>query len=166
MSTVLKSHLLVSNRIRVTPLSTSEVISWQSVLLAKETGVPKGNRRPMVSNWQTSLHKNVVVGGLWSWWVFCSNHICHQGPNGKKTANSRLFHWEFGLIDWCLKPLPTSEVILWHSDPLAEEIGVPGGKRQPSSSNWRTSNMHTFKCGDGRLVIVGTVICYWGHYGK
>ena len=32
------------------------VISWQSILLAGETGVPWGNRRPAVSNWQTWSH--------------------------------------------------------------------------------------------------------------
>jgi hypothetical protein len=35
------------------------VISWRSVLLVKETGVPKENNRPVASYWQTLLH-NVV----------------------------------------------------------------------------------------------------------
>ena len=32
------------------------VISWQSVLLVEETGVPGENHRPVASHWQTSSH--------------------------------------------------------------------------------------------------------------
>jgi len=35
------------------------VISWRSVSLVKETGVPGENYRPITSHWQTSSH-NVV----------------------------------------------------------------------------------------------------------
>jgi hypothetical protein len=35
------------------------VISWRSVLLVEETGVPRENHRPAVNHWQTLLH-NVV----------------------------------------------------------------------------------------------------------
>ena len=35
------------------------VISWQSVLMVEETGVPDGNRRPVARYWQTSS-QNVV----------------------------------------------------------------------------------------------------------
>ena len=35
------------------------VISWQSVLLVEETGVPRENHQPAVSHWQT-LSNNVV----------------------------------------------------------------------------------------------------------
>ena len=35
------------------------VISWRSVLLVEETGVPGENHRPVASHWQTLLH-NVV----------------------------------------------------------------------------------------------------------
>jgi len=34
-------------------------ISWQSVLLVEETGVPGENHRPVASHWHTLLH-NVV----------------------------------------------------------------------------------------------------------
>jgi hypothetical protein len=34
-------------------------LSWQSVLLVKETGVPGENHRPIASHWQTLSH-NVV----------------------------------------------------------------------------------------------------------
>ena len=32
------------------------VISWRSVLLVEETGVPEGNHRPVASHWQTLSH--------------------------------------------------------------------------------------------------------------
>jgi hypothetical protein len=35
------------------------VISWRSVLLVEETGVPGENHRPVASHWQTLSH-NVV----------------------------------------------------------------------------------------------------------
>ena len=35
------------------------VISWRSVLLVEETGVPAENNRPVASHWQTLSH-NVV----------------------------------------------------------------------------------------------------------
>ena len=35
------------------------VISWQSVLLVEETGLPGGNHRPVASHWQ-ALSRNVV----------------------------------------------------------------------------------------------------------
>jgi hypothetical protein len=40
-------------------LNNISVISWQSVLLVEETGVPGENHRPIASNWQTLSH-NVV----------------------------------------------------------------------------------------------------------
>ena len=36
------------------------VISWQSVLLVEETGVPGENHRPDASHWQTLSHKYIV----------------------------------------------------------------------------------------------------------
>ena len=36
------------------------VISWQSVLLVEETGVPGENHQPATSHWQTLSH-NVVL---------------------------------------------------------------------------------------------------------
>jgi hypothetical protein len=37
------------------------VISWQSVLLMEETGVPGENHRPVASHWQTSSLKEVAT---------------------------------------------------------------------------------------------------------
>jgi hypothetical protein len=44
------------------------VISWQSVLLMEETGVPGWNHRPVASYWQTLSH-NVVIDytSPWTW---------------------------------------------------------------------------------------------------
>ena len=36
------------------------VISWRSVLLVEETGVPRENHRPAVSHWQTSSHNGCI----------------------------------------------------------------------------------------------------------
>ena len=37
------------------------VISWQSVLLVEETGVPGENHRPVASNWQSLLHISWLI---------------------------------------------------------------------------------------------------------
>ena len=37
------------------------VISWRSVLLVEETGVPEENHRPVASHWQTLSHKDVYL---------------------------------------------------------------------------------------------------------
>ena len=42
-----------------TTFNNISVISWQSVLLVEETGIPGENHRPDTSHWQTLLH-NVV----------------------------------------------------------------------------------------------------------
>jgi len=39
------------------------VISWRSVVLVKESGVPRENHRPVASHWQT-LSPNVVLSGV------------------------------------------------------------------------------------------------------
>ena len=40
-------------------INNISVISWWSILLVEETGVPGGNHRPVASHWQTLSH-NVV----------------------------------------------------------------------------------------------------------
>jgi len=37
------------------------VISWRSVLLVEETGIPRENHRPAASHWQTLWHKAVAI---------------------------------------------------------------------------------------------------------
>ena len=39
--------------------NNSLVISWQSVLLVKETGIPRENYRPVASHWQTLSHNDI-----------------------------------------------------------------------------------------------------------
>jgi hypothetical protein len=54
------SSWISSVRVRVmvfnTTFSNISAISWQSVLLVEETGVPRENHRPVASHWQTLLH--------------------------------------------------------------------------------------------------------------
>jgi hypothetical protein len=40
------------------------VISWRSVLLVEETGVPGENHRPVGSHWQTLSHNDIVESGV------------------------------------------------------------------------------------------------------
>ena len=53
------------------------VISWQSILLVEETGVPGENHRPVTSHWQTFSH-NVV-------------HLTMNGIVNPTTIRSRPF---------------------------------------------------------------------------
>ena len=39
-----------------TPFNNISVISWRSVLLVEETGVPEENHRPAASHWKTLSH--------------------------------------------------------------------------------------------------------------
>jgi hypothetical protein len=54
------------------------VISWRSVLLVEETGVPGENYRPVTSHWQTLSH-NVVHPALIesSHWQTLSHNVVH-----------------------------------------------------------------------------------------
>ena len=49
-------------------------ISWQSVLLVEELGVPGENHRPVASHWQTLSH-NVVSLWLFQYTIFGSINI-------------------------------------------------------------------------------------------
>ena len=44
---------------RLTPLSTIFQLSWRSVLLMEETGVPRENHQPVASHCQILLHNDV-----------------------------------------------------------------------------------------------------------
>ena len=52
---------LITGWVRVFDASFNNisVISWRSVLLVKETGVPTENHRPTTSHWQTLSHNFV-----------------------------------------------------------------------------------------------------------
>jgi len=41
--------------------NTISVITWRSVLLVEETGVPGENHRPVASQWQTLLHAGFEI---------------------------------------------------------------------------------------------------------
>jgi hypothetical protein len=60
------------------------VISWQSVLLVEETGLPRENHRPVASYWQTLSH-NVVSSTP-------SHESRDTGNIGHKTQNEDLFY--------------------------------------------------------------------------
>jgi hypothetical protein len=71
------------NRVRVMVFSTTfnniSVISWLSVLLVKETWVPKENHRPVASHWQTLLSHNIVLSTprlsrIWTRSIYFSAH--------------------------------------------------------------------------------------------
>jgi hypothetical protein len=57
----------------------NSVISWQSVLLVKETDVPQENHRPAASHWQTLSH-NLV-----------SSTPCLSGVRTHNVSGNR--HW-------------------------------------------------------------------------
>ena len=56
------------------------VISWRSVLLAEETGVPGENHRPVGSHWQTLSHNVVSSTPLHELWIQLPCDHDHGGP--------------------------------------------------------------------------------------
>jgi hypothetical protein len=52
-----------SDMVLNTTFNNSSVISWRSVLLVEEAGVPGENHQPVASHWQTLSH-NVIHLGL------------------------------------------------------------------------------------------------------
>jgi len=64
-----------------TTFNNISVLSWQSVLLVEESGVPGENHWPAASHWQTWSH-NVVsstprLGGIWTHNVSGDRHWLH-----------------------------------------------------------------------------------------
>jgi len=60
LQSVLWMHFLVGIRVRMMVSNTAfhniSLISWRSVLLVEETGVPVENNRPVASHWQILSH--------------------------------------------------------------------------------------------------------------
>jgi hypothetical protein len=61
---IIQSELWIDGGVRVmvfnATLNNISVISWWSVLLGEETGLPEENHRPVASHWQTLLHNAVL----------------------------------------------------------------------------------------------------------
>ena len=66
-------HIESMNRVRVTVIvfnatfNNISAISWRSVLLVEETGVPEENHQPVASHWQTISHNVVSSTPRMSW---------------------------------------------------------------------------------------------------
>ena len=60
----IKKYVILTFWVRIVVLNATfnniSFISWRSVLLVKETGVPGENHRPATSHWQTLSH-NVIA---------------------------------------------------------------------------------------------------------
>jgi hypothetical protein len=81
------------------------VISWQSILLVDETGVPRENHRPVAKHWQTLSH-NVVsstprLSGIQTHNVNGNRHqlhrynVDHDSPlNSAYNNNSYVVFWK------------------------------------------------------------------------
>ena len=65
-----KALMYTFHRIRVTSIvlsatfNNNSVISWQSVLLVGEIGIPRENHRPAASHRQTLSHNDILVYGI------------------------------------------------------------------------------------------------------
>jgi len=57
----------VSAMVFNTTFNNISAISWRSVLLVEETGVPGENHRPVSSHWQTLSHNVVLRTPLHEW---------------------------------------------------------------------------------------------------
>jgi hypothetical protein len=62
------------------------VISWRSVLLVDETGVPRENHRPVASHWQTSSHD--IISTTSSWARFALTTLVVMGTDSTDRSKS------------------------------------------------------------------------------
>jgi hypothetical protein len=58
--------LLVGFMVFNATFNNISVISWRSVLLVEETGVPRKNHRPAASHWQTLSHMLYPLKSYWT----------------------------------------------------------------------------------------------------
>ena len=102
------------------------VISWRSVLLVEETGVPRENHRPVANNWQTWSHnvvsstpplsgiriQNFIGDRLWL-------HIIGNCKSNYHTIRSPLLSWVY---KWRIYKKQYI-VCMWHTtDPVSYEL--------------------------------------------
>jgi hypothetical protein len=119
-------------------------ISWRSVLLVEETGVPGENHRHVASHWQNISH-NVVSSkprhqrDLNSQIYFSHLSLGWRKPEeSEKTIDmsqvtDKLYHIMLYIAPWLRFELTT--VISWWSVLLVEESGVPGENHRPGASH-------------------------------
>jgi hypothetical protein len=130
------------------------VISWWSVLLVEEAGVPRENHRPVASHWQTLSHNVVSRQGQKSGsMMLCDTMtwLILWPPPPKKTQkqkqNSCIQHKWYGdglMTLWLpqrqIGDINNISVISWWSVLLVEEAGVPRENHRPVASHWQTSS--------------------------
>jgi hypothetical protein len=90
---------------RFTPtFNNISVISWRSVLLVEETGVPRENNLPATSHWQTLSH-NVVSSTPWTIWYW--------------------YIWHFSMRWWCCPFCTRHNTLNWIFIALAHWYNSP-----------------------------------------
>jgi hypothetical protein len=63
------------------------VISWQSVLLVEENGVPGKNHRPVASHWQTLSHNNTEYSLPWTGFKLTTLVVIGTDCTGSRKSN-------------------------------------------------------------------------------
>ena len=107
------------------------VISWWSVLLVKETGVPRVNHRPVPSHWQTLSHNvvssthrfGVIRSIIWpvislNTDISLPNKVAKLSSDMSTMLHDKLFLldcrsvWEFGWITYVHLPVIIRQITL------------------------------------------------------
>ena len=63
------------------------VISWQSILLVEENGVPGKNHRPVASHWQTLSHNNTEYSLPWTGFKLTTLVVIGTDCTGSRKSN-------------------------------------------------------------------------------
>ena len=155
-------------------LNNISAISWPSVLLVEETGVPGENHRPVASHWQTLSH-NVVSSAHsgWNW----TNHIDSIVNASFKQVNVR-GRLKFTLSKqlYCIYILPSlrltleyaSEVWHWYFEREVakhEKVQVESARIVLGLTNLQVEIIFTM-IQDGNLCLVNVNIASWQHLIK
>jgi len=81
-------------------------ISWRSVLLMEEIGVPRENHRPAASHWQTLSHNVVWLEGAWARLELTTLVVIDTDCTGScKSNHYTITTTTTPLISWCLTQL-------------------------------------------------------------